>query len=103
MIQLNNTPQVLISLVKVHSVSGTVIDVSAMEGSGGGLYPSYQADMGTISQILSDDIGEEAYDLTDLSLEDPSQVPPNTWAFYFSDEGPTLRNLNTGDECTLKM
>jgi hypothetical protein len=59
--------------------------------------------MGNISQILSADIGEEAYDLTDLSLEDPSQVPPNTWAFYFGDEGPTLRNLNTGDECTLKM
>jgi len=99
----NSTSKDLINLVETHSLTGTIIDVSAMEASGGGLYPSYQAVKGHINKVLSEDIGEEAYDLTDLSLENPSQVPPNTWAFYFGDEGPTLRSLNNGNELALNM
>ena len=95
------TSKDLIRLVQRHALTGTIIDVSAMEGSGGGCYPSFRAVKGYINKVLSEDIGEEAYTLTDLSLENPSKVPDNTWAFYFGDEGPTLRSLNNGDELTL--
>ena len=95
------TPKDLIRLVQRHTLTGTVIDVSAMEGSGGGCYPSFRAVKGYINKVLSEDIGAEAYDLTNLSVDDPSQVPDNTYAFYYGDEGPALRSLNTGNELTL--
>ena len=95
------TSKDLIRLVQRHTLTGTVIDVSAMEGSGGGCYPSFRAVKGYINKVLSEDIGTEAYDLTNLSVDDPSQVPDNTYAFYYGDEGPALRSLNTGNELTL--
>lgn len=85
----------LIKLVQKHSLTGTIVDMSEMEGSGGGCYPSFSASKGYINKVLSEDIGEEAYRLTELSADDPSQVPDETYAFYFSDEGPTLLNLKT--------
>jgi len=95
------TSKDLIRLVQRHALTGTIIDVTAMEGTGGACYPSFRAVKGYINKVLSEDIGEEAHTLTDLSLENPSKVPANTWAFYFGDEGPTLRSLNNGDVLTL--
>ena len=89
----------LIRLVQRHAFTGTIIDVSEIKGSGS----SYIAVRGYINKVLTSEIGEEKYRLANLSFDNPSHFPDNTWAYYLSDKGPTLRRLNTGDELTLDV
>ena len=90
----------LSQLIKEQNITGVVVDITQMEGTGGGFYPSYLCRDGVYTQ-LSDDIGEAAYILLSIDIGDidlDKMGFPNFLGLdiYFYAMDPTMGAKETG-------
>ena len=98
LIMNSKTPITMEQMVNLTSITGLVIDVSQMEGSGGGQYPAVIFSNGKYVVTLTQDIGEAAYEINEMCFTNvPSYFPENIFVFFMSDEqGPSLHHLRSG-------
>lgn len=87
-------------LFETLSLTGIVIDVSDMEGSGGGYYPSFKVENGRLVKVISPDVGSFAYTLLEMAQDDSNSIflkSLNIWFVFFGEDGPTLQQAGSYD------
>lgn len=72
--------------------TGVIVDVRSMEGSGGGMYPAYVAD-GVNATKFSEDVGNFAFDLTDL-LKETGSLPEGIYIASVNPDTDVLEIIN---------
>ena len=84
--------QDILSLIKYSNISGVLINMTDLESSGGGYYPSFLIENGEMVRMLCPDIGDNVYKLLDTP---PEQLYDNTWSLFMGDDGWTIVDLKT--------
>lgn len=84
-------------MIQHYNLSGTFIDCTAMESTGGGFYPAYFAIKGKVVGKISSDVGQLAHDLINQHVEGKdleSLAEQNIFCYGYVD-GPQIDHLGT--------